>query len=71
MNLYDYLFTYFTGTQRLFHLFALTIDPGSIKEGIYHRDEVAILPDVWSTIVLLINNEGLKVVERIMDGGTY
>jgi hypothetical protein len=46
MNLYDYLFTYFTGTQRLFHLFSLTIDPGSIKEGIYHRDEVAILPDV-------------------------
>jgi len=71
MNLYYYQLTNCTGTQRLFHLFSLTIGPGSIKEGIYHRDEVAILPDVWSTIVLVINNEGLKVVERIMDGGTY
>lgn len=71
MNLYYYQLTNCTGTQRLFHLFSLTIGPGSIKEGIYHRDEVAILPGVWSTIVLLINNEGLKVVERIMDGGTY
>ena len=71
MNLYYYQLTNCTGTQRLFHLFSLTLGPGSIKEGIYHRDEVAILPGVWSTIVLLINNEGLKVVERIIDGGTY
>ena len=71
MNLYYYQLTNCTGTQRLFHLFSLTIGPGNIKEGIYHRNEVAILPGVWSTIVLLINNEGLKVVERIIDGGTY